>query len=213
MANEKYCTLDELKQALPGSGIDHVADIDAFLVNAIIRASRAIDRFTRREDGAYARASTDEETRLYDGSGEPYQWVDEMASAPTAVAVAETGGRSSSDYTSYSSSDYMLWPYNATQIPEPYRRIDIDELNGSQSVFYRFPQSVKVTALFGYSTTDNTPPEITQATIVQAARWFGRAKQGYQDTGAIVDLGQLRYTQRLDPEVAEIIDHFRRVVV
>ena len=49
------------------------------------------------------------------------------------------------------------------------------------------------------------------ATIIQASRWFKRGQQAFQDTGAVVELGQLRYTQKLDPDVAALLGFLRRV--
>ena len=50
------------------------------------------------------------------------------------------------------------------------------------------------------------PDEIKQATIIQAMRWFKRGQQAFSDTGAVLELGQLRYTQKLDPDVALILE-------
>jgi hypothetical protein len=36
-------------------------------------------------------------------------------------------------------------------------------------------------------------------------RWFMRAKQGYQDAGAIMELGQMTYVKELDPDVQKIL--------
>src|SRR3990167_1236048 len=208
---EGYATVLELRGALPDSGISSAYDI--LLTDLIRRASRALDRYTKWEAGSFARASTDEETRYYDGSGGSQQWIDPYVVAPSLLAVSESGGLASSDYTSYPSTDWFVWPPNAAAKGEPYYRIDLDTLNGNKQVFYKYPKSVKVTAPFGHSLASAIPDEIVQATVIQAARWFKRGQQAFQDTSAIVELGQLRYTQKLDPDVAEIIDHFKRVVV
>lgn len=208
-----YCATTDVWEALPDANPSSDTSYDAFIANLITRASRLIDKETHREPGAYAQSATDTETRFYMGSGGSQQWIDEIVAAPSLVAVAQGGGIADSDYTTYSSSDFFLWPYNADDFGKPWRRIDLDTINGAYQSFYSYPKSVKITAPFGYSDTDNTPPEIVEATIIQVARWFGRARQGYQDTGAIAELGQLTYTKRLDPEVQEIVDHFRRVTI
>jgi len=48
---------------------------------------------------------------------------------------------------------------------------------------------------------------------VQVGRWFGRGAQKFQDTGGIAELGQLTYTQRLDPDIQAIVEGsgYRRV--
>ena len=62
----------------------------------------------------------------------------------------------------------MLWPYNALDNGEPYTRLVIDNLNGSKSVWYEYPKSVKIVGKFGYSAAP--PDDVVQATIIQAAR-------------------------------------------
>ena len=37
--------------------------------------------------------------------------------------------------------------------------------------------------------------------------------EGFQDTGAIPELGKLRYTKGIDPEVDEILAFYRRTIV
>lgn len=199
-----YCTVAELTAALADSGLASSTDYDSILTSTITRASRMIDSELKREAGWFYNAT--ETTRYYTGSGSPYQYVDEMTAAPSYVGMSEGGGVQSTDYTTIGSTDYFLWPDNKT----PYRRIDLDTINGLYTMFYRYRRSVKVTAAFGYSAT--VPDDIKQACIIQAARWFKRGHQGYQDTGAIVELGQLRYT-KLDPDVMEILAHYRKVTV
>lgn len=206
-----YATVIELRDALADSGLD--AAYDSTLIDLIRRASRAIDRYTKWEPGSFARPSTDEDTRYYKGSGNNQQWIDPYVATPSLLAVSESGSLADSDYTTYSDSDWFVWPPNAAQIGAPYLRIDLDVLNGNKNTFYSYPKSVKVTVPFGHSLDTNIPDEIVQATIIQASRWFKRGQQAFQDTGAITDLGQLRYTKRLDPEIAEIIDHFKRVII
>lgn len=200
-----YLTTAELMDEMPDT--DWSGKYEPLLEGLILRASRLIDRITGREEGAYM---VEEATvRYFDGSGCGFQWVDEMAEAPTTVAVSETGSVTS--YTSWASSDYMLWPYNAAAQGRPYTRIDVDQLNGGHALFYRFPKSVKVTAKWGYSTA--VPEDVQQAVIVQTVRWFKRGQQAFQDAGAIFELGQLRYVKQIDPDVAVIVEHLRRVTV
>lgn len=200
-----YITVEDVMAEMPDT--DFTGKYVPVLQAIVTRASRMVDRLTGREDGAYqVTAAT---VRYFDGSGCAFQWVDEMAAAPTTVAVDETGDRAT--YTTWAATDYMVWPYNALAKGRPYTRLDVDQLSGDHALFYAFPQSVKVTAKWGYSTTP--PGEIYQATLTQAVRWFKRAQQAFQDAGAIVDLGQLRYVRAVDPDVAEIVAHLRRVTI
>lgn len=199
-----YVTADEVRAQMPD--VEWSVAYHATLTALITRASRLIDRATGREDGAYA--SDTATVRYFDGSGQREQWLPEMAAAPTAVAVDEGGAGM---YTTWASTDYFTWPYNAADEGKPYVRLDVDQLNGDKSHWYRFPRSVKVTAKWGYSTA--APDDVKQAVIIQVIRYFKRAQQAYQDTGAIVELGQLRYVNKLDPDVALLVDHYRRVAI
>ena len=202
-----YCTAAEIKAAMPDGNWG--TSYDTLLSILAARASRTIDRYTARKPGAY-KVDADV-TRYYDGSGEAEQLIGELAAAPTSVAVAEGGDIKTPTYTLWASTDYMLWPYNALDRGEPYTRLVIDNLNGSKSVWYEYPKSVKIVGKFGYSAAP--PDDVVQATIIQAARWFKRGQQAFQDTGAIVELGQLTYTKALDPDVALLIEHLRRMAI
>jgi len=210
MAND-YVTLAELKGEFPDT--DWGSTYDVALTTSIMRASRAIDIFTHRGDGEfYASADT---ARYFDGWGGLELWIGELAAVPTTVAVAEGGdvdgaGGTGGTYTTWAATDYLVYPRNALAKGRPILRLDIDINNGTKAYWYPYPKSVKVTGKFGYAAV---PPEIVKkATAIQAMRYFKRAQQAYQDTGAIVELGQLTYTQKLDPDVAIMVEHLMRHV-
>lgn len=204
-AAQNYCTLAETKAVMPDTSWG--SSYDAVLAALIERASRAIDMFTGRWPGAYYVIS--DSVRYFDGNGKSDLFIDELASAPSAVHVAETGDLSA--YSLWSSSDYFMKPYNASQFGMPYEWIGLDLLYGAKTSWPAYQKAVKITGKFGYSLT--TPSEVKQATIIQAVRWFKRGQQAFRDTGAIVELGQLTYTQAVDPDVAEIISHLRRLSI
>lgn len=209
-----YTTISEVKTELIDT--NWTTAYDTLLTTVITDASRAIDTFTGREPGAYSVSS--DTTRYFDGSGCSEQWIGELAALPTTISVAETGvvdnaAGTGGTYTVYTTSDYFPWPDNALTERRPILRLDLDLLNGSKYVWYKFRRSVKIVGKFGYTTTANLPPEIKRATKIQAIRWFKRDQQAYQDVGAIVELGQLRYVQALDPDIAETINHFRKVTI
>lgn len=179
-----------------------------------LRASRLIDKVCKAEDGFFY-ANTDQ-TRYFDGSGCLEQLVDSLAGAPTKVEVAETGivddaSDTGGTYTTWASRDYRCWPYNAIKQGRPYLRLDLDILNGSKATWWSFPKSVKITGPFGYSTT--VPDLIKQATITQVARWWKRGQQAFQDAGAIVELGQLRFVKQLDPDVEVAVAGFMEFTI
>lgn len=199
MANS-YVDIDDVREVMPDTDWDGVyLELISTLAE---RASRVIDRAAGREPGAFYPATT-AAARYFDGYGGIELWVDEMAAAPTLVEVDEGGLYT---YTSLAATDYTPWPYNAT----PYRRLDILR-TGNHARWPAYTRGIRVTAKWGFSLLP--PEDIKQATLTQAVRYFKRAQQAYQDTGAIVELGQLRYVQDLDPDVAMMITHYRRVAI
>jgi len=200
-----YCTKDEIKAMMPDT--DWGSSYDVLLDTLASRASRAIDRFTKRSAGAYA--VTENTTRSFSALWSNELDIGELAAPPTSVSIAEAGDPS--DLTELAPTDYYLLPYNAVVIGRPYNFIVLDSLNGNFAAFPHFPNSVVVTGPFGYSTV--VPDEIKQATLIQAIRWFKRGQQSYQDTGAITELGQLTYTKAIDPDVAMMIEYFKQVTV
>lgn len=197
MAVNDYATYQQIADAMPDVSMDELG-YQAILSIMATRASRLIDGLFKREPGAfYVNADT---TRYITGSGDHRLWIGELAAAPTSVAVAETG---TTTYTAWAATDYMCWPYNALLEGAPYLRLDIDSINGSKSAWYAYPKAVKIVGKFGFAAV--IPDEINQACIIQAMRWFKRGQQAYQDTGAIAELGQLKYVQKLDPDIQTIL--------
>lgn len=211
-----YCTATEIKDHLIDSQLDNT--YDTILATLATRASRAIDKFTKRHNGAYAVSA--DSTRYFDGVDCPELLIDELAAAPTSVSVAETGDVDSSagsggTYTAWAASDYLLWPYNALQIGLPYEALIIDRQYGTKSTWYPFRKGVKIVGKFGFSVTP--PDEIKEACIIQAARYFKRGQQAFMDTSANPMFQQMPYgvvtVAGLDPDVEVLLNHFIRVVV
>lgn len=192
-----YLTVAEFKSLFP-----HVtwgSEMDAVIAEALEFASRLVDIYTLREAGAYA-ASTDSEKTI-DGSGRRDLFIPELAAAPTSVAVRATLDAA---WTTLSSSEYRLHP-----VTPPYVRLELLE-NSSLSVWPAGVWRVKIVGKWGYSTTP--PTEVRHAVAAQAMRWIRRGEAGFRDTGFIVELQELQFTQALDPEVAQLIRHLRRSV-
>jgi len=204
MAND-YCTSAEVKAAMPDGNWG--ATYDALIALLATRASRNIDRYTKREPGAYY-VDTDT-TRYFTAGGNVDLYIGELAASPTTVSIAEAGDLT--DLTALAATDYFMNPPNALLEVMPYNFIELDTINGDWYYWPKFKKSVVIVGKFGYSAT--VPDDVKQVAIVQCARWFKRGQQGFQDTGAIVELGQLKYTRRMDPEVEETISYLRRVTV
>lgn len=211
-----YCTATEIKNHLTDSQLD--ATYDNILATLATRASRAIDRFTKRANGAYAVSA--DSTRYFDGTYDLELLVDELAAAPTSVAVAESGDVDDSNgtggtYTAWAASDYLLWPANALQWGLPFEALIIDRINGTKSAWYTYRKGIKIVGKFGYSTTP--PEEIKEACIIQAVRYFKRGQQAFMDTSANPMFQQMPYgvvtVAGLDPDVELLLNHFIRVVI
>lgn len=198
-----YCTTADIKAQLPESGLATDTSYDTMLGTLITTASRLIDREVGRWPKFFY-PSTDAETRYFDGDGSADLWTDEFISVPS-IGISEEGGLASSDYTTLSSSDYILWPYN-TGTGKPYYRVMMDTLNGSYLEWPKYHKGVKLTTVFGYSVTP--PEEIKQATIIQTIRWFMKAKAAFTGAGASAEVGQPAIGA-LDADVKMLIQSFK----
>jgi len=160
------------------------------MASYVTAASRLIDAEFGRWAGFFS-PTTDTQTFYYNGNNDECLPIDEFVSI-SAVAVAEQGGISSSDYTSWTeNTDYVTAPYNASNKSKPINQLELVEYAGTKAAWYRGQKSVKVTGIPGYSAT--VPDLIAQATKIQAVRWFMRAKGGWQDTTGNESVGQARY--------------------
>lgn len=208
MAND-YTTSTDVWNDIPESNYGTTDNAPTYLTaisSMITAASRLIDREMGKWDGFFY-PTTDTVDRYYDGSGGIELDIDPFVSI-SAVAVSEQGGVASTDYTSFSSSDYFVEPYNYTADAKPIKKLVIDTLNGSQQAFYRYRKSVKVSGIAGYSLTP--PSLIEMACRRQAVRWFMQAKQAYQDSGASVEFGGMTFVSQvaLDPDIKKMLYPF-----
>jgi hypothetical protein len=203
MAN--YCTLAEVKANLPetlGSSTDTTYDS---LINTLITsASRVIDGYLGQEDD-YFYPSTDTEVRYYNGNNDFEIVIDDFLSV-SELAVAEEGVLESTGYTVWSSTNYYLEPYNASAKSKPYHKITVDMLNGDKYAFPNFKKAVRVTGIFGYSTSP--PVDVTQAAMMLVIRQMQRAKNAYQDAGANPGIGQMFYITEIDPDVKMMLKKY-----
>ena len=59
------------------------------------------------------------------------------------------------------------------------------------------------------------PEQVVFATLIQAVRMWTEGRQGFSDIGGIIELGQLRYAQGVDPRLAALLSEagLRRVTI
>jgi hypothetical protein len=191
-----YCTLSDLKTSL---AIEDIAD-DTALEAAILTASRMIDDYTGRffyRDGTTAAPVV----RYYTAQDWYTCNVDDFVS----LSQIATDDNFDQLYTTiWQSDDYMVEPVNNPRRGWPLSRL----LAIDSYIFpYNLPQSVKVTAVWGWP---SVPAEIAMATKLQASRLFIRRQSPFGIAGT-PDLGTVRLSSRLDPDVEALIRPFRKM--
>jgi len=171
------------------------ATLDGLLDQLIQSASRLIDREVGWPDCHFAAVDLADQTRYFDSVGGMAMWIPRCISITSLNFYNSVTG--AYDITWTQGIDYVVWPYDGDSFDS------IIVMEGASVVFPVGQRRVQIIGQFGgYS----TPPQvIKQACIITVARWLKRAQQMYQDTGAIVELGQLTYTKALDPDVQEML--------
>jgi hypothetical protein len=179
--------------------IEDIQD-DTALEAAILTASRMVDDYTGRffyRDGTTGSPVT----RYYT----PDDWwicnTDDFISL-NEIATDENFNQS---YTTvWAASDYMVEPINNPRRGWPFTRI----LAVDSYLFPRlYPQTVRIKAVWGWT---SIPNEIQMATKLQASRLFIRRQSPFGIAGT-PDLGTVRLSSRLDPDVEALIRPFRRL--
>jgi hypothetical protein len=222
-----YATAIELMAEIGQENAD-----DDTLDRLLSAAERKINNTCLRPDGFLA--DTEASARYYKGSGTPVQRVHEFTEL-SAVAVKGSSSDDEDDYTSWTvgiigtTTEADVFPargdaeYPDFTLPSvcgyPFDLLVIGS-NGDYNQFTdgsrvssrgwrsddrikRGLPTVEVTAYWGFAAT--VPPDIKEATIMQAARWYKRLRSGMADSLASTDLGQLLYTLKLDPDIASIL--------
>lgn len=190
-----YCSLAELKASLDiTDSID-----DSILERAITSASRAIDRYCGRN---FYKVTA---TRLFVPRDNYIVDIDDLVSLTT---LKTTDDDTQTFDITWSPSDYQLEPLNGVVdgMPTPYTRI---RAIGD----YTFPlldgeASVQIAGVFGFNAV---PDEVNYATMIQASKLYKRKDS---PLGVISgEYGAMRVGVRLDPQVSELVDAYRRIRV
>jgi len=197
-----YATLAQIKSALRIPSGD--ATDDSLLEMAVESASRLIDAYCGRN---FILAGT--ATRYYSTENPYVVNIDDARSITavetssgqdgvydTAWVIGSAGG--AGDAQPEPINDYLggvVWPYTRIRAVGDY-------------VFPKGPeQSIKVTASFGWP---NIPVTVTQATILQSSRIFTRLQSPLGVAG-FGDMGIMRVSRGLDPDVVQLVEGYRRV--
>lgn len=195
-----YCTTADVKAKL-GEQWTSGTKYDEMLEDAIEEASRSIDDELGWGECHFSASDPAPITRYYDGVSDTEIQIDRfLDDASFAVAVDEDLDGVYTPWTR--DTDYIVWPRNADHITQI-------EIKHDATVYFTEGQEVvQVTGrLGGYS---EPPATIRKACCIMVAKAFKRGMQAYQDTGAIEELGELRYVLAIDPEVDRILKNIPR---
>ena len=191
-----YASLNEVKAALR---ITDTVD-DTLLEMATESASRLIDGYASR---IFYNAGT--ATRYYVAQDDFVVETDDLLnSSVTIVTAMDADGVFD---TTWQTSDYQLEPLNGVLdgIAWPYTTIRavgdyLWPINGGEAL-------IRVTGVFGWP---SVPIAIKQACIIQASRIYKRLDSPLGVAG-FGDLGAIRVTRDLDPDVAQLVMPYKRV--
>lgn len=191
-----YASLTEVKAALR---ITDTVD-DSLLEMAVESASRLIDGYAAR---IFYSAGT--ATRYFVAQDDFNVEVDDLANGTVTITTAQDADGVFD--TTWAAGDYQLEPLNGVLdgMAWPYTNIRavgtyLWPITGGEAL-------IKVQGTFGWPAT---PIAIKQACIIQASRIFKRLDSPLGVAG-FGDLGAIRVSSQLDPDVAQLVMPYRRM--
>ena len=192
-----YATLAQVKAALR---ITDTVD-DALIEMARVSASDLIDGYTGRTFDTSGTV-----TRVFAPADNYVLQTDDLAG--TALTITSSTGADGVFDVTWKASDYQLEPLNGVSNGQavPFTRIRAVQ-------DYLWPTAggeatVKVVGVFGFA---SVPTVITQATVLQSSRIFTRLQSPLGVAG-FGEMGVVRVTRALDPDVAALVEPYRRIV-
>jgi len=201
MAREdcSYCEVSDVKDR-PGEQWTSGVKYDDILEDWIASASRLIDMELRWGDCHFAISDVADLTRRFDTEAGTEMFIDECVAITTLTI--DTNGDGTPD---------TIWTEGVEFVVDPYNEPSFNRILVKEDASVTFPTGQRRMEIVGLFGGFATPPQlIKEACAITVIRWFKRALQAYQDTGAIVELGQLTYTKALDPDVKEILAQYGR---
>jgi hypothetical protein len=203
MATNAYATTAQIKAALRIGTADSIDDV--LIDNCSGAASRLIDGFCNRKFWAVGSATT----RVFQAEDSFFCSIDDISG--TAITLQTSTNADGVFDTTWSPTDWQLEPLNGdldgiTWAYDKIRAIG-DYLFPTVNANYGSQALVKVTANFGWP---YVPEPVTQATIIQASRLFKRYDSPLGVAG-FGDMGAIRVSRALDPDVAQLVEPYRRM--
>lgn len=198
-----YATRNQVKAALRIGTADTLDD--DLIDNCVGAASRLIDGYCNRRFWQTGTA----EARVYQAEDSFYCSIDDIAG--TALTLKTSTQADGTFDLTWSRSDYQLEPLNGNLdgLTWSYDKIRAvgDYLFPTVNANYGEQALVQVTAVFGWP---SVPEPVTQATIIQASRIFKRYDSPLGVAG-FGDLGAIRVSRFLDPDMAQLVEPYRRM--
>jgi len=197
-----YATRNQVKAALRIGTADTLDD--DLIDNCVGAASRLIDGYCNRKFWQSGTAS-----RVYQAEDSFYCSIDDIAG--TAITLKTSSQADGTFDVTWKVSDYQLEPLNGnldglTWAYDKIRAVG-DYLFPTVNANYGEQALVQVTAVFGWP---SVPEPVTQATIIQASRIFKRYDSPLGVAG-FGDLGAIRVSRYLDPDMAQLVEPYRRM--
>jgi hypothetical protein len=198
-----YTTRNQIKAALRIGTADTLDD--ELIDNCAGAASRLIDGYCNRQFWSLGTPTT----RVYTAENDFYCNIDDIAG--TAITLRTSGATDGNFDVTWSPSDWQLEPLNGRLdgLEWAYDKIRAvgDYLFPTVNANYGEQALVQVTAVFGWP---SVPEPVTQATIIQASRIFKRYDSPLGVAG-FGDLGAIRVSRFLDPDMAQLVEPYRRM--
>jgi len=198
-----YSTRNQIKAALRIGTADTIDD--ELIDNCAGAASRLIDGYCNRKFWSVGSATA----RVYTAEDDYYCSIDDIAG--TALTLKTSSLADGVFDVTWTVTDYQLeplngnldgltWSYDKIRAVGDYLFPNVNANYGSQAL-------VQVTAIFGWP---SVPEPVTQATIIQASRLFKRYDSPLGVAG-FGDMGAIRVSRALDPDVAQLVEPYRRM--
>ena len=190
-----YCSLAQVKSALR---IQDSVD-DSLLEMAIESGSRAIDGYTNRSFSATGSA-----VRIFVPNDYLVVDIDDLI---TLTQLRTKSDDDSTFDTIWTADDYQLEPLNGRVDGLPTSYTNIRAVGDYLFSQWEGEATVEVTGTWGWA---SVPVAVTQACVIQSSRIYKRLDSPLGVAG-ISDIGIMRVSNRLDPDVAQLVDPYRRI--
>lgn len=204
MAFAPYATLPEFKAWITLT--DTIDDV--VMTDALKSVSRWEDEYCERhfwQDGATGSeiARTFVPTSCYELT------IDDLVPGSVTTFKTDESGDGSFEVT-WAASDYQLLPVNRPT-GRPFKRVEAVGSRVFPSWLTRGQRSnrVEITGIWGWPAV---PESVKQACLIQASRILKR-RYSPEGVAGFGEFGAVRVSNRLDPDVQQLLDPYRRTAV